>query len=388
MNLHCAVFWPPPGFGSWREFSFPEKQRQTENRFLFVIDTASAMKSRSNGVEEAVAGLLKSGMNGQLRKGDTIGVWTYSDRLNTDFPMQVWSEQKKKDIVNEVRDHLRDLRYEKRAHLERALPEINKIVTHSERVTVILVFDGSDLIKGTPFDKDINALHKQYVREFKAAQAPFVTILAARHGAVFDYTINYPETVVVPLTADPLPPETNAPPPLAASTPPPVISNPPAKSPPPQRIQITLIGSNSTHHASAPPPAESNVVAVVTPAPVLLPANPPPPAVAVPVVVQAGHAKAALPEPAPPPSAASTPPPAPGGATPANPAPVAPPPARAAAVAVIPAVVPASAGQQAAMFVIAFSLLTIAVVLVLFLVRRSRGGSRPSLISQSIDHSR
>jgi hypothetical protein len=40
------------------------------------------------------------------------------------------------------------------------------------------------------------------------------------------------------------------------------------------------------------------------------------------------------------------------------------------------------------MFVMAFSLLTIAVVLVVFLVRRSRGGSQPSLISQSIDRPR
>jgi hypothetical protein len=32
--------------------------------------------------------------------------------------------------------------------------------------------------------------------------------------------------------------------------------------------------------------------------------------------------------------------------------------------------------------------LTFAVVLVLFLVRRSRGGPQPSLISQSIDRSR
>ena len=40
------------------------------------------------------------------------------------------------------------------------------------------------------------------------------------------------------------------------------------------------------------------------------------------------------------------------------------------------------------MFITAFSLLTIAVVLVLFLVRRSRSAAPPSLISQSIDRTR
>jgi hypothetical protein len=41
-----------------------------------------------------------------------------------------------------------------------------------------------------------------------------------------------------------------------------------------------------------------------------------------------------------------------------------------------------------ALIVMAFSLLTIAVVLVIFLVRRARGEPQPSLISQSINRSR
>jgi hypothetical protein len=43
-------------------------------------------------------------------------------------------------------------------------------------------------------------------------------------------------------------------------------------------------------------------------------------------------------------------------------------------------------GDHIALLVIAFSLLTIAVVLVLLLSRRSRG--TPSLITQSLDHRR
>jgi hypothetical protein len=46
-----------------------------------------------------------------------------------------------------------------------------------------------------------------------------------------------------------------------------------------------------------------------------------------------------------------------------------------------------SASQQIALFVIAFSLLTIAAVLVVFLIRRWRADA-PSLITQSIDRGR
>jgi hypothetical protein len=44
-----------------------------------------------------------------------------------------------------------------------------------------------------------------------------------------------------------------------------------------------------------------------------------------------------------------------------------------------------SGTTQLALFIMAFSLLTIAVVLVVFLLRRSRSAPQPSLITQSID---
>jgi hypothetical protein len=385
----------------------PEQRHRMENRFLFVIDTSSAMKARSSGVEEAVNALLESGMKGELRKRDTIGLWTFSDHLDTDFPMEVWSEDKKDNILKEVREHLNDLHYEKHSHLEKALPEILHVAANSERLTVILIFDGADLIKGTPFDKDLNALHKRYAGEFRTAHEPFVTVLTARNGRFFDYTINYPGTVMLPHTADPLPePETNAPTLAADSYP---QSTGPA-TPLPPNVQIILSGADFARAASAPPPVANNVAAVPAPAPAPAPVvvtNAPPPVEPAPVAVQAAQTNVAPPEPDRTlPSAPSTPAPAPIVTTPAKPAPVAPapttlpsqaaPPAATATVLpaapvvpvpVAPAVVAATTGQLTAMFIIAFSLLTIAVVLVLFLVRRWRG-PQPSLISQSIDRSR
>src|SRR5580692_4218436 len=146
----------------------PPRHHRTGNRFLFVIDTASAMKSRTNGIEQAVTGLLTTGMKDELRKGDTIGLWTYNDALSTDFPMQVWSEAKKDDIIDTVREHLHILVYEKKARLENAWTAIHQVVTASERLTIILIYDGAELIKGTSLDKDINPLLKKYAHEFRA----------------------------------------------------------------------------------------------------------------------------------------------------------------------------------------------------------------------------
>src|SRR5665213_655980 len=134
-----APFWVLAGIilcAAWNGAAAgPVQHRRMENRFLIVVDTASAMKSRTNGIEEAVAGLIASDMKGELRPGDTIGLWTYSDTLSTDFPMQVWSEGKKQAIANDIGEHMRSLVYEKRSHLEKAWPAIHQAVTTSERLT-------------------------------------------------------------------------------------------------------------------------------------------------------------------------------------------------------------------------------------------------------------
>jgi hypothetical protein len=377
--LASAPLWVLAGMllsTAWSRAEEPAaRHRRLENRFLFVIDTSSAMKARAKGVGEAVNGLLESDIKGELRKGDTIGLWTYSDHMDTDFPMEVWSEEKKDSILKEVREHVGNLTYEKRSHLEKALPAILKVIESSERVTVILVFDGADLIKGTPFDKDINELHKHYAGEFRTAHEPFVTLLAARNGTVFDYTINYPATVMVPHTADPLPPpETSTPQTLVASEPPPPVEPAPPRPP---NIQINLSGADFAHKAITPPPDANSAVAVVTqaPAPVAAAVTTAPPSVeTAPVAVQAASTNVA-------PPVAATPPPV--SPIPTSVAPTAP----VAAAPVSPGVAAATTGQLMAMFIIAFSLLTIAVVLVLFLVRRWHG-PQPSLISQSIDRSR
>jgi hypothetical protein len=377
------------------------KRRQMENRFLFVVDTSAAMKSRAKGVLEAVTGLLASGMKGELRKGDTIGVWTYADTLDTDFPRQIWSDDKKEEIVQKTREFLGSLQYEKRARLDRVLPDITNLAAHSQRLTVIFVFDGSEPFMGTPFDAILNNLHKQYARQFRSEHEPFVTILVAREGRIFDYTINHPSVVVVPHIAEPTPqPETNAAPPVMAVAPPLSPAAPPAPDAiaPPHRREIILSGSNFPHSA-AEPPAVTNAPPVVVTAPPASPTVPPAVASTPPVAANVSPAAPSLPpEAAPPvvsnpaPSVAPPPATAPDAnaivsapdtriASPAPPATLTPPPAL--ATASTPA--PEPAGRQTALYIIAFSLLTIAVVLVLFFVRHLRGGSRSSLISQSMD---
>jgi hypothetical protein len=377
-------------FASWSRADEPPVHSM-ENRFLFVIDNSSAMKARKQGVQEAVNALLESNLKGELRKGDTIGLWTYNDHLDTDFPMEIWNDAKKGNILSEVRGHLNRLHYEKRAHLDKIMPAITDVIKNSERVTVILIFDGSQPIKGTPFDTDLNDLHKRYSKEFHSSEEPFVTVLSAREGKVFDYTINYPSTVVLPHTADPLPPPVTNTPPVVAVAPP----VEPAPVVPRTNVQIILSGADFAPKPVAPSSANhlAAASAIPTPAPApVVATNIPPPAEEAPGAIQAAETNVATPQ------AKPTPPtPSPvktnmaktnvtANATLPEPPTAAPPVASNSANA--PALAAATSGELTMMFVIAISLLTIAVVLVVFLLRRWRRGPQPSLISQSIDRSR
>ena len=74
--------------------------------------------------------------------------------------------------------------------LDSAMPALMHVMKKSDRLTAILFFDGAEPVQGTPFDKEINALQRKYARDLKKAHEPFVLVLAARKGTIFDYTIN------------------------------------------------------------------------------------------------------------------------------------------------------------------------------------------------------
>jgi len=246
---------------------------QKENRFLFIINTSSAMRRMTNGIQAAVLGLLKSEMQGQMRDGDTFGLWTYDDQLHTGFPMQVWSKQNQNAIVQTATNYLAQSRYQNRPRLDKVLPAARQLIAQSRVITLIFIFDGSETMQGTPFDKDINDLHKEFGRQMRADNIPFVTVLAARDGHVFDYKVRTPSSAAVPPTADLFnPAETNAVATLAATNPPPPAAVAP-KPPEPRHLDIVLRPTvppsvTPVGRAGSPlPAAESPPVTPVQPAP-------------------------------------------------------------------------------------------------------------------------
>ena len=178
------------------------------SRYLFVVNTSRAMQLRAAGVQKAITDLIGSGMGGQLRRGDTIGIWTYNEDLYTGrFPLQKWSPETKEEITLNVANFIKNQRYEKKANLEKVLPTLQKIVQASGFIAVVLVSDGDEKIHSTPFDAPINKYYSLWRDQQRKAQMPLLTVLRAQSGEITHYAMN---TAPWPVEMPPLAPELKA----------------------------------------------------------------------------------------------------------------------------------------------------------------------------------
>src|SRR5258706_5882436 len=142
------------------------------------------MQRRAVGTLKALQDLLASGMGGQLRRGDTLGVWTYNQDLKAgNFPLQRWTPETHRSVAIQILNFIKEQKYENKASLDKVLPPMEGVIKDSQFITVILISDGDQKILGTPFDDPINQFYKLWRGEQQAARMPFITVLRARNGS-------------------------------------------------------------------------------------------------------------------------------------------------------------------------------------------------------------
>ncbi len=371
--LGSAGLWPVMGQTNLPKSDLPA------NRYLLIVQTSRSVQRRAGGMVNAVANLLGSEMNGQMHPGDSLGVWTFADDLYTGrFPLQRWSLLNRRPITERVMTFLNEQTYEKQASFDKVFPAINQLVKESPFITVILVTDGQDRIRGTPFDSPINDTFNTWRERQQAAQMPFLTVLRGTQGKLTHFSVN---PAPWPVEMPPLPPElqlvktatqeiTPAPKAPASIVPSLVFRG---KKPEASNVEAPVAVPASTNREAGPKVAATRSVAPLQPdasnAPVLL-AKAEPLAYRVPQVVPS-------PKPVPTPSAAiaaETPPPARDS--------VAKPPT---AVQNAVAVPPQASANRIGIWIAALVLTAALVGLGLLLVRRARPAPTASLITRSLE---
>ena len=234
------------------------------NRFLFVVETSTAMKKYSADVDKAVESIIRNSASGQLHRGDTLGFWTFNTNLYTGmYALQNWVPDNIDEIALMTKEFLRQQAYVKGSRLDLAVSGLMEVVKRSDIITVFLISPGEGKIQGTPFDEDLNALRKQILADNKGSHMPVVTVLQGKGGNLFRYTANMlPWPVVIPEV------------PIAVKLP---AAAPDSK--PVQTAQAQSAPAAPANPVQQPPPASATVPAV-NPA---LQVNAPPPANQLPV---------------------------------------------------------------------------------------------------------
>jgi hypothetical protein len=372
---------------------------QSSNRWLFVFNTSAAMRDRAVGMQAMTEDLLTNAMHGTIRAGDTIGIWTYDAVLKAEeAPLLTWDPKAAPSIADNTLDFLRHHPYEKTAAFSDVMANILRVIKISDVITVVLISDGSDSIKGTPFDDRIAAFYKTNYQPQKKARMPVVTVLRGEKGVVTTNTLALaPWPVDIPAVP---------PPPIVTAAAKPAVVEPPAPKPVPS---LVIIGKKA--ETTFNPPIDSPAHAG-EPAPQPPPA--PAPVEATPAVTKAEAPAISTPEPAP--AVKMEPKPAPAPIV-AAPAPASPTPATETPKPVQPtiapvAVVPESNAVPAAKTIPPtvveansavpqkelFSARNIAIVSVVFTLlvcamlilsaRNARRAARASLITRSLDRER
>ena len=235
-------------FGPARAAEAP-RTNESEGRYLFIVDTSFSMQRRAANAGKVVGDLLLSGLNGQLRPGDTIGVWTFNEKLNAgSFPLQRWMPQARQRIAVGVVQFLQRQRYEKPTQIDKALAPMMRVVNDSDKITVLLVSEGDDRVSGTPFDAQINEAFKLNSSAQRKSNMPFVTVLRARKGEFIGCRVSMPPWPIEFPEFPAEPPVARSP--ISQEKPKPEAPKP--EGPPPTVPSLIVIGKKPEPPASAP----------------------------------------------------------------------------------------------------------------------------------------
>ena len=202
-------------------------------RWLFIFDTSITMERWLPGTTAELQNLFYGSMGGQLRAGDSVGVWVFSDKLHTDRSLPfTWMPANAASESSQLTDLLTHEHYLGSTKFSVLRPVLRRVIADSQRLTIVLFCDGKDELKLTPYDDSINLAFRAMQANRKKAKLPFVLVLRTQYGRFVGATVNmppgsldFPAFPPLPVSVNPV--QTRPPVTVLPAEPPPVVAAPP-----------------------------------------------------------------------------------------------------------------------------------------------------------------
>jgi hypothetical protein len=242
-------------------------QTAPPERWLLVFDTSAAMKKYLPATRTAVRQFLATAANGQLRPDDSLGVWSYGQRINGQFKTYNWEPAMAAQIETNLVTYVQQQRYGGDSSFSALQLPLSRIIAGSERLTIVIFCDGQSPIQFTPYDDGINQSFRDGLDERKRSEQPFVVVVRSQKGKFVGCTVSYPPGGLNLPEFPPLPKPTPA-----AAPPPKVAPQPVAKAEVPSLIIVgTKVGTNlNALTETAAPPAKPAPASANSPKPAVI----------------------------------------------------------------------------------------------------------------------
>jgi hypothetical protein len=166
---------------------------QPPERWLLIFDTSSAMQHWLAGTTTELQNLFFSNISSQLHAGDSLGVWTFDNKLHTgEYPQFMWQPQNAASEASQLINFLDFKRYSGRTRFAVLQPMLGRVIADSPRLTIVIFCDGRDKLKLTPYDDGINRVFDVMQADRKKVKVPFVVAIRTQQGKFVGATVNLP----------------------------------------------------------------------------------------------------------------------------------------------------------------------------------------------------
>ena len=170
----------------------PPQAEKIENRFLFVVETSATLHKSASASRLAVIELIRTRIHGQMRPGDTFGIWTFNKEISANrFPMRRWSSSAAAPaLLEQVNRFFEGQKYEHEGNLDCLVAPLFSVIRDSKALSIILISEGKQSFEGIPFADEIYAEYQEHYNSLREAHLPFVTTLVVREGEIRAYAVS------------------------------------------------------------------------------------------------------------------------------------------------------------------------------------------------------
>src|SRR3954463_2838580 len=124
------------------------------NRFLFVVETSAATARLAHGGRQAVFDLIFTGIAGQMKPGDTFGLWTFNDKVSAGvYPMQLWDPDNNMELATSVGQFLRAQKYQNKGRLDLAVKQIMPVARTVQDLNIFIISDPATHLPDDPLEQ-------------------------------------------------------------------------------------------------------------------------------------------------------------------------------------------------------------------------------------------